>query len=136
MFESLPNLPNPLGKRRAEPRTAERQRATDGAFGSATRSHVNQFKDENKNLCKLDEKLIITYSSKRAQKDKADRQRLVKKARKLLDEPAKIKASNKRGGKRFIQPRVKMTGSIWMKTLFPKTNALMAITLFRPVVLI
>lgn len=65
--------------------------------------HVNQFKDENKNLCKLDEKLIITYSSKRAQKDKADRQRLVEKARKLLDEPAKIKASNKRGGKRFIR---------------------------------
>lgn len=37
VFESLPSLPNPLGKGRAELWMAERQRAMDGAFGSVTR---------------------------------------------------------------------------------------------------
>lgn len=54
----------------------------------------------------LSERLIVTYSEKRAKKDKADRERLLQKTTKLLKDPSKIDASNKRGGKKYI----KLTG--------------------------
>jgi transposase len=64
---------------------------------------INRFKDEDGVYQELAEKLVITYSSKRAAKDEQDRKRLIEKAEKLLHDPGKIKASNKRGGKRFIR---------------------------------
>lgn len=51
----------------------------------------------------LPEKLVITHSMKRAEKDRADRDRLVRKAEKLVAAPSSIRASNKRGGKKFIK---------------------------------
>ncbi len=51
----------------------------------------------------LPENLVITYSPKRAQKDRADRERLIKKARTLLDNKSYITASNKRGGKKYLK---------------------------------
>lgn len=45
---------------------------------------------------------VTRYSKKRALKDKADCERLIEKAKELLKEPARIRASNKRGSKRFI----------------------------------
>jgi transposase len=51
----------------------------------------------------LPERLIVTYSGKRARKDRADRNRILEKTRKLLKDPSKIDASNKRGGKKFIK---------------------------------
>ncbi|GAV24905.1 IS4 family transposase [Carboxydothermus islandicus] len=65
--------------------------------------HINRIKDEKGVVYELPEKLVITYSAKRALKDEEDRKRLIEKAEKLLLEPAKIKASNKRGGKKFIK---------------------------------
>jgi transposase len=53
--------------------------------------------------CELSENLIITYSPKRAQKDRADRERLIKKARTLLNNKSYITASNKRGGKKYLK---------------------------------
>ena len=53
--------------------------------------HLNIFKD-GKSTIKLPEKLIITYSAKRAEKDKADRQRLLEKAEHLLANQSLIKA--------------------------------------------
>ncbi|PNQ03811.1 hypothetical protein RM69_09225, partial [Mesotoga sp. SC_NapDC3] len=44
----------------------------------------------------LEERLIVTYSDKRARKDAADRQRMMDKATKLLEQPSKIDAANKR----------------------------------------
>jgi transposase len=64
--------------------------------------HVNSYKDNEGKFAQLAENLVITYSEKRASKDRADRKRLVDKALILLAEPAKIKASSKKGGKRFI----------------------------------
>ncbi|MEW5706033.1 MAG: IS1634 family transposase, partial [Actinomycetota bacterium] len=64
--------------------------------------HVNKFK-ANQKVYELKEKLIITYSHKRAEKDKADRQRLVDKANGLLNQQSKIAASNKRGGKKYLK---------------------------------
>jgi transposase len=64
--------------------------------------HENVFTDENKELHKLPEYMVVSYSPKRAKKDKADRERLVDKAKKLLENPESIKSSNKRGGKKYI----------------------------------
>jgi transposase len=50
----------------------------------------------------LDNKIIITYSGKRAKKDALDRQRMVEKAQALLEDFSKIKASNRRGAKKYI----------------------------------
>ena len=51
----------------------------------------------------LPENLIISYSPQRAQKDQADRERLIKKARTLLQNQSYITASNKRGGKKYLK---------------------------------
>ena len=64
--------------------------------------HENVFTDEDKVVHKLPENMIVTYSPKRAKKDKADRERLIEKAKELLKTPEKITASNKRGGKKYI----------------------------------
>lgn len=64
--------------------------------------HVNEFKVDGKKY-ELAEKLIITYSEKRAKKDRADRERLIEKANTLLKNKAKIKQFNKRGGKKYIK---------------------------------
>ena len=50
----------------------------------------------------LSENMVVSYSPRRAKKDKADRERLIEKAKNLLENPEKIKASNKRGGKKYI----------------------------------
>jgi transposase len=65
--------------------------------------YENIFTDENKERHTLMENMVASYSPKRAKKDKADRERLVEKARELLKSPEKIKASNKRGGKKYIE---------------------------------
>jgi len=64
--------------------------------------HVNEFKVDGKKY-ELAEKLIITYSERRAKKDRADRERLVEKAGALLKNKAKIRQANKRGGKKYIK---------------------------------
>lgn len=64
--------------------------------------YINRYRDEEGKVKELKEKMVITYSKKRALKDKADRERLIEKAKELLKEPARIRASNRRGSKRFI----------------------------------
>lgn len=64
--------------------------------------YCNRFTEEGVTV-ELAEKLVITHSVKRAEKDRADRQRLVEKAERFVAVPSSIKASNKRGGKKFIK---------------------------------
>jgi transposase len=66
--------------------------------------HENIFTDEQKKRHRLQENIIVSYSAKRAKKDKADRERLIEKSKKLLEKPELIKSSNKRGGKKYIDP--------------------------------
>jgi len=68
---------------------------------------VNRVKDEQGHIVELAENLVVTYSERRAQKDRADRERLVDKARTLVDEPGKINASFKRGGRKYLKREVK-----------------------------
>jgi len=74
----------------------------DGEIRYKVIDHINRFKVDGK-IHELPEKLIITYSEKRAKKDRADRERLIDKAKKLLEDKSRIKASNKRGGKRYLK---------------------------------
>lgn len=64
--------------------------------------YVNTFTDENKVKHQLEESLVVSFSEKRLRKDQSDRERLIEKARKLLQKPESIKASNKRGGKKYL----------------------------------
>ena len=54
--------------------------------------YLNSFRKEGKTY-ELKEKLIITYSSTRAKKDREDRERLLEKAQLLLQNQSKITAN-------------------------------------------
>jgi len=75
--------------------------------------YENIFTDENGKKHALYENLIITYSPKRAKKDADDRARLVEKAEKLLQDPEKINAQNKRGGKKYIDRKDPKKAETW-----------------------
>jgi len=83
-------------------------------FRYKTMPYTNVFTDENDEKHMLEENLIITYSAKRAKKDQNDRDRLVEKAKKLLENPEKITASNKRGGKKYIGTTKPEEPTTWM----------------------
>jgi transposase len=62
--------------------------------------------DKNYDYKKIDLKdknIIVTYSAERARNDEKKRQKLIDKAKKYLAQPSLVKASNKRGGKKFIE---------------------------------
>jgi transposase len=65
-------------------------------------NYINKIKEDNQ-IYELSENLLITYSPQRAQKDRADRERLIKKAGSLLKNKSYINASNKRGGKKYLK---------------------------------
>lgn len=79
----------------------------DGEGDTALRykvlDHVTAFVDADGTTHPLQERLIVTYSPKRAEKDASDRGRLVAKARELLEDRSKIRASQKRGGRKYIK---------------------------------
>ncbi len=53
--------------------------------------------------CNTMKRLIVTWTEKRARKDKKDRDRLVEKAKKLVASPSLLNGEMKRGGKSFIK---------------------------------
>jgi len=78
-----------------------------------TIEHVNRVKDEDGNSYQIEENLVVTYSSKRAKKDKSDRERLIEKAKRLLENKGQIKTTNKRGGKKFLK-EIQEKSSDWI----------------------
>ena len=64
--------------------------------------HENVFKDENGVKHVLQENMVVTFSPKRAKKDKSDRERMIEKAQNLLKRPELIASTNKRGGRKYI----------------------------------
>jgi len=92
--------------------------------------YVNEFAAEGEKY-KLPEELIVTYSSRRAEKDRADRERLIEKAQTLLERPKSRLATNAAVGntsKKSIAPG----HGYWTKKPLPGTNNLTAITASRP----
>lgn len=51
----------------------------------------------------LEDNMLITWSLKRAEKDKRDRERLIAKSRKLVESLSALKAEMKKGGKKYVQ---------------------------------
>lgn len=60
-----------------------------------------EIKVDNKKYT-LEDKLVITYSEKRAQKDKKDRERLIQKAIKLQEKVSSVKSELKKGTKKYL----------------------------------
>jgi len=65
--------------------------------------YTNSIRDGDRKVHKLNENLIVTYSSARAKRDKIDRERLIEKARKLVEEPGRVKAYMKRGRLKYLK---------------------------------
>jgi predicted secreted protein len=74
----------------------------DEDFRYKTMDYINVFTDDDKEKHNLRENLVITYSSKRAKKDRKDRERLIEKAKKQLETPEKISEMNRRGYRKFL----------------------------------
>lgn len=66
-------------------------------------NYENKVKDIEGRWHILPEKLIITYSSKRAKKDREDRLRLIEKAKKLVESGSLVKSEFKRGGRKYLK---------------------------------
>ena len=65
--------------------------------------YTNIIREGHRAVGHLEEQLIITHSIKRAHKDAADRQRLLAKAERFLENPSSMKGQLKRGGRRYIK---------------------------------
>ena len=72
-------------------------------FRYKTLPHDNVVKGANGEVYNLREHLIVSFSGKRARKDRSDRKRLLEKAERLLQNPSQISSSNKRGGKKYLR---------------------------------
>jgi transposase len=55
-------------------------------------------------------KIHLTWSAKRAQKDRSDRERMLERLRKRLDKPYQLKATIKRGCNQFLQMEIETEG--------------------------
>ena len=75
----------------------------DDAFLYKVIEHTNVVTDETRQKHELPEHYIVTYSPRRAAKDRADRQRLVDKALRMASNPSLVKSSFNRGGRRFLK---------------------------------
>lgn len=51
----------------------------------------------------LEDNMIITWSAKRAEKDRKDRERLIEKSKRLVESKSSLKAEMKKGGKKYVQ---------------------------------
>ncbi len=77
-------------------------------FSSKYFAKEKETKEKNgrKNIyfdCNGTKRMIVTWSAKRARKDKKDRDRLVEKAKLLVANPSRLNCELKRGGKSFIK---------------------------------
>ena len=68
-----------------------------------TLPYANIVRERRVEVARLEESLLVTHSQKRAQKDATDRQRLLLKAKRLLDIPALLQGNLKRGGRKYIK---------------------------------
>jgi transposase len=79
----------------------------EGVFKYKQTKHV--FKTDKEEIT---DTVVISYSEKRAEKDRAERQLFIEKAIKLLESPSSIEGLNKRGGKKYIKKEGKSRYSL------------------------
>jgi hypothetical protein len=51
----------------------------------------------------FDDRILVSWSAKRAAKDRADRERLIKKSLRLVESKSRLEAEMKKGGKKYVQ---------------------------------
>jgi len=73
-----------------------------GQFRYKVVNYTHNFYCDSKKIA-LPQKIIITYSDARAKKDRIDRERQIEKAQALLEDISRIKASNRKGAKKYIK---------------------------------
>jgi len=83
--------------------SAQKDPKSEEIFKHKVLDYSNYVVDADNKKVTLAEKLVVTYSSKRARKDEADRNRLIEKANKLLEDPSSINQQFQRGGKAYIK---------------------------------
>lgn len=79
---------------------------------SVTNQWITSIHRRGEKQHKLEEKLIVSFSEKRAQKDKIDRERLIEKAKKMLQNLENIKASKSGAVKKYLHDTSK-TEATW-----------------------
>jgi transposase len=77
---------------------------TDESLSYKVLDYTHNFYAGSKKIS-ISQKIIITYSQARAKKDRLDRDRAIEKAQALLEDFSRIKASNRRGAKKYIAQR-------------------------------
>ena len=87
--------------KREEENCAEGGSDIDNVYKYKTIDHVEVAASDNKTVALVD-RLIVNYSPKRAAKDRKDRERLIRKAEKLIANPSQFRAELKKGGKSFV----------------------------------
>jgi transposase len=75
----------------------------EGFFKYKQIKHTFKVKDEEGNPKEITDTVVVSYSEKRAKKDRAERAILIEKAKNLLESPSSIDGLNKRGGKKYIK---------------------------------
>lgn len=74
----------------------------DPSFKWKVCSYENSVKVDGDKVV-FNDNMVITWSAERAEKDKRDRERLVKKSKRLVESKSNFKAEMKKGGKKYIQ---------------------------------
>ena len=59
--------------------------------------------NQNVKGTELQDQLLITWSAKRAAKDRSDRERLIQKSMKLIESKSQLQSEMKKGGKKYVQ---------------------------------
>ncbi len=75
----------------------------EGIFKYKQIKYSFKVRDLEGKIKEITDTVIISYSDKRAEKDRAEREILINKAIKLLESPSIIEGLNKRGGKKYIK---------------------------------
>ncbi|GLI53493.1 IS1634 family transposase [Thermodesulfovibrio yellowstonii] len=76
---------------------------SEGVFKYKTLRQRFRLRDEEGKLREIEDTVVVSYSDRRAERDRAERQRLIQKAIRLLETPSAIEGLNKRGGKKYIK---------------------------------
>jgi len=75
---------------------------TSPLFKWKTCDFVSSFRQEGQKHT-IEDQLLITWSHKRQEKDRKDRERIVAKSQRLVDSKSQMKAEMKKGGKKYVQ---------------------------------
>lgn len=99
----LKNASESLLKEVFDSRGYKEAATSEGVFRYKTLKQRFRLRDEGGRIQEIEDTVVVSYSEKRAECDRAERKRLIEKALRLLENPSTIEALNRRGGKKYIK---------------------------------